>query len=411
MNYKITFYCLLIFACFSLHAQNEKIRVAVFDPTSSGTGIDEGTKLAVREIISSVFVNTGKYTIVERSLIDKVMQEQKFSNSGAVDDSQISEIGKVLGANKIVLSVVTLAGGRNMLSLKLVDVQTADVERQRTQIITTDELLSTIEPLTLQLIGEEVGSKRQIQIATVQTPQQTERTNPDSKPETSPSIQRQPSVQNVNKVSPAIPNPIQDMELIYVEGSRALRGAKSPRALNGFYSPKGMNSFYIGKHEITQAQWDAVMGANPSQFRGSTLPVESISWNEVQVFINRLNDITGLNYRLPTESEWLYAAKGGKYMGNYQYAGSNNIDDVAWYNKKHVRKAGTYPVGNKRPNALGIYDMTGNVWEWCQDAVKGGHIIRGGSWNDDSKSCRLKNSRRASGGRDASIGFRIVLSE
>jgi len=356
--------------------------------------------LAVREIISSVFVNTGKYTIVERSLIDKVMQEQKFSNSGAVDDSQASEIGKVLGANKIVLSVITLAGGRNMLSLKLVDVQTADVERQKTQIITTDELLSAVEPLTLQLIGEEVGSKRQIQIATVPTAPQTERTSPDSKPETSPSIQKQPSGQNVNKVTPANSNPIPDIELIYVEGSRASKGTR------------GLNSFYIGRCEITQAQWNAVMGANPSQYRGATLPVESVSWDEVQAFINKLNDITGLNYRLPTESEWLYAAKGGKYMGNFQYAGSNRIDDVAWYNKKHVRKVGTYPVGNKRSNALGIYDMTGNVWEWCQDAAfRSGHIIRGGSWNDDSKICRLKNSRKASNGRDATVGFRIVLSE
>jgi len=375
--------------------------------------------LAVREIISSVFVNTGKYTIVERSLIDKVMQEQKFSNSGAVDDSQASEIGKVLGANKIVLSVITLAGGRNMLSLKLVDVQTADVERQKTQIITTNELLNVVEPLTLQLMGEDVGSKRQIQIATDPTIQQTERIVADSKPETSSSIQK-PSGQNVDKVSPTKSNPIADMELIYVESSRGARSQKGPRGIISPInprslivqgSPKGLNSFYIGKYEITQAQWDAVMGANPSQYRGATLPVESVSWDEVQAFIRKLNDMTGLNYRLPTESEWIYAAKGGKYMGNYQYAGSNNIDDVAWYNKKHVRKAGTYPVGNKRPNALGIYDMTGNVWEWCQDALKKKHIVRGGSWNDDSKTCKLKNSRKTSDGRDDSIGFRIVLSE
>jgi len=154
MNYKIIFTCLLIFACLSLQAQNDKLRVAIFDPTSSGAGIDDGTRIAVREIISSTFVNTRKYTIVERSLIERVMQEQKFSNSGAVDDSQASEIGKLLGANKIVLSVVTLAGGRNMLSLKLVDVNTASVEKQKTQVVDANKLLDFVEPMTLGLMGE-----------------------------------------------------------------------------------------------------------------------------------------------------------------------------------------------------------------------------------------------------------------
>ena len=174
MNYKIIFTCSLLLACFLLHAQNDKVRLAVFDPTSSGTGIDEGTRMAVREIISSTFVNTGKYTIVERSLIEKIMQEQKFSISGAVEDSQATEIGKILGANKIVLSVISLAGGRNVLSIKLVDVQTANVERQKTQVITSNELLNVVEPLTLQLMGEEVGSVRQTPITEITNTQKTE---------------------------------------------------------------------------------------------------------------------------------------------------------------------------------------------------------------------------------------------
>jgi len=154
MNYKIIITCLLIFVCFSLHAQDEKLRVAVLDPTSSGTGIDDGTKMAVREIISSVFVNTGKYTIVERSLIDRVMQEQKFSNSGAVDDSQASEIGKLLSAKKIVLSVIAQVGKSAMLSIKLVDVNSASVEKQKTQMTDANQLLDLVEPATKELIKE-----------------------------------------------------------------------------------------------------------------------------------------------------------------------------------------------------------------------------------------------------------------
>jgi hypothetical protein len=166
MNYKIIITFFLLLSWFSIHAQNDKLRLAVFDPTFSGTGIDEGTRMAVREIISSTFVNSGKYTIVERSLIERVMQEQQFSNSGAVNDSHASEIGKLIGANKIVLSVLSLAGRRNMmLSIKLVDVQTANVERQKTQVFSTNQLLNIVEPLALQLIGEEVNAERQTQIA------------------------------------------------------------------------------------------------------------------------------------------------------------------------------------------------------------------------------------------------------
>ena len=163
MKNRIIFICLFIMIGFTLQAQNEKLRVAVFDPTSSGTGIDEGTKMAVREIISSTLVNTGKYTIVERSLVEKVMQEQKFSNSGAVDDSQASEIGKLISANKIVLSVVTLAGGRNMLSVKLVDVNTASVEKQKTQVVDANKLLDFVEPMTLELMGENATGIQQKQ--------------------------------------------------------------------------------------------------------------------------------------------------------------------------------------------------------------------------------------------------------
>lgn len=133
-------------------ANNGKLRVAVFDPTSSGTAIDEGTKIAVREIISSTIVNAGKYDIVERSMLEKVMQEQSFSNSGAVDDNDATEIGKLAGANKVVLSVVTLTGGRNMLSIKMIDVTTASVDRQKVKIVSSGELLDVVEDLTCSLI-------------------------------------------------------------------------------------------------------------------------------------------------------------------------------------------------------------------------------------------------------------------
>ncbi|MDL2262350.1 leucine-rich repeat protein [Bacteroidales bacterium OttesenSCG-928-I21] len=142
-------------------AQEQKLRVAVFDPTTSGIAMDEGTKLAVQELISSAFVNTGRFIIVERSMIDKIMKEQAFQNSDMADNSQATEVGKLAGANKIVLSAVSLVGGRNMLSIKIIDVQTATVDQQKTKIVSSNDLLDAVEPLTLELLGEKVVYTKQ----------------------------------------------------------------------------------------------------------------------------------------------------------------------------------------------------------------------------------------------------------
>lgn len=168
---------------------DEKLRIAVFDPASSGTSIDDGTKIAVREIISSTIVNTGQYSIVERSLLEKIMEEQQFSNSGAVNDQQATEIGKLAGANKVVLSVVTLTGGRNMLSIKIVDVETATIERQKVKIVTSGELFDIIEPLTLEMLNLSDAPSETLAITETQT------INPEPESESQlPSIQQPPYI-------------------------------------------------------------------------------------------------------------------------------------------------------------------------------------------------------------------------
>jgi formylglycine-generating enzyme required for sulfatase activity len=185
--------------------------------------------------------------------------------------------------------------------------------------------------------------------------------------------------------------------------------------------------YYIGKYEVTQAQWKAVMGDNPSYFEGDDYPVEMVSWDDVQTFIAKLNQLTGKNYRLPTEAEWEYACRGGKSSANYKYAGSNNINDVAWYGAFSGGNSGnaTHSVGKKQPNELGIYDMSGNVWEWCNDWYgvysdeaqtnpqgineSSKRVIRGGCYYYSAMYCRVAR-RGQFNACDFNLGFRVALS-
>ena len=187
------------------------------------------------------------------------------------------------------------------------------------------------------------------------------------------------------------------------------------------------NDYYIGETEVTQELWEAVMGSNPSQAKGAQNPVESISWNDCKTFINKLNTLTGKRFRLPTEAEWEYAARGGNKSRNYTYSGSNYPDEVAWFFETSRLKL--HPVKTKAPNELGIYDMSGNVWEWCEDwygrsyyknspttnptgpASGASRVIRGGSWDGDASGCRTtKRLDFAPTYSSYTFGFRLALN-
>ena len=186
-----------------------------------------------------------------------------------------------------------------------------------------------------------------------------------------------------------------------------------------------LSSFYIGKYEVTQALWKMVMGNNPSYFKGNDLPVENVSWDDCQAFISKLNQMTGYNYRLPTEAEWEYAARGGSgtYIDNYIYCGSNDIDAVAWYSGNS--ESHTHVVASKKHNWLGLYDMSGNVFEWCQDwygsysssaqtnptgPSSGSHrVVRGGGWDYLASDCTVWcRYGMPPSTKSNTFGFRIV---
>lgn len=165
-----------------------------------------------------------------------------------------------------------------------------------------------------------------------------------------------------------------------------------------------LSDFYIGETEVTQELWNAVMGSNPSFNWGNMqCPVERVSWSDCQTFITKLNELTGETFALPTEAQWEYAARGGNASKGYLYSGSNSIDAVAWYNGNSSDT--THPVKSKSPNELGLYDMSGNVWEYCADwydgysstsrtnpvgPSTGSHrVIRGSCWTNSAPSCRV----------------------
>lgn len=231
---------------------------------------------------------------------------------------------------------------------------------------------------------------------------------------------------------PAPPPPVRSgvngvsFEMVEVEGGTFQMGSSSSGETNEVpIHSVTLSSFSIGKTEVTQGQWQAVMGNNPSYFKGDTRPVEQVSWEGCQEFIVKLNRLTGKQYRLPTEAEWEYAARGGNKSRGYTYSGSNNLDEVAWNTDNSGSE--THAVGQKRANELGLYDMSGNVYEWCNDwydedyygqspssnpqgASSGSdRVHRGGSWGNYAQYCRsaYRNDGTPSF-RNGRLGFRLV---
>ena len=216
--------------------------------------------------------------------------------------------------------------------------------------------------------------------------------------------------------------------MVRVEGGTFTMGATSEQGSDAYSDEKPahqvtLSSFSIGKYEVTQEEWQAVMGSNPSNFKGAKRPVESVSWEDCQEFIRKLNALTGKQFRLPTEAEWEYAARGGNRSQGYKYAGSDNLGSVAWFIANSSSQ--THDVGQKSPNELGLYDMSGNVWEWCQDwygsyssssqtnpagpSSGSSHVLRGGSW-DYYGRCRSSDRGGDSPSyRDLNLGLRLAL--
>ena len=262
---------------------------------------------------------------------------------------------------------------------------------------------------------------------------QTKKKPPKTKAEQpAPTRYPQPDVSNNKKTFIA--------EMISVKGGTFTMGSTEGGPDEHPTHQVTVSDFMIGKYEVTQELWESVMGNNPSDFKGSKKPVEYVGWYDVVEFCNQFSEKQGLQkvysgsgdkivcdfnlngYRLPTEAEWEYAAKGGNKSKGYRYSGSNNIDAIAWYDGD--LGSTTNDVGRKNPNELGIYDMSGNVWEWCWDRYgtynsgnqtnpKGAssgsdRVFRGGSWYGSAGNCRVTYRSK---GRTILLGFRVVRTK
>ncbi|MDB5281463.1 MAG: Sulphatase-modifying factor protein [Bacteroidota bacterium] len=222
-----------------------------------------------------------------------------------------------------------------------------------------------------------------------------------------------------------------EANMVNVSGGSITMGCDNPQDTDCYYWEKPahmitVSNFYISKYPVTQRQWEAIVGINPfSSKYCPDCPVENVSWYDTQIFFSKLNQMTGKEYRLPTEAEWEYAAKGGAKTKEFKYAGSNNPDEVGWNGNNSNKQ--THPVGTKKPNELGLYDMSGNVWQWCSDWFNEKYytkspvlnpegpkraeyrVCRGGSWWSDPADTRTINrDRYPADARDDDVGFRIA---
>lgn len=249
-------------------------------------------------------------------------------------------------------------------------------------------------------------------------------------------------VEEARRCAAVLPAPVQKLinDMVRVPGGTFTMGCQEGRDTDCYDDEKpphdvSVPDFSIGRYEVTQEQWRAVMGENPSYNQGcDACPVEQVSWNEIREFIQKLNALAGRRFRLPTEAEWEYAARGGRQSRGYLYSGGNNIDEVAWYGSNyqqgntHGEQRTTRPAGGKKANELGLYDMSGNVWEWVEDVwhenyqgapkdgsawLAGGdsgrRVLRGGAWSGIAWVTRLSDRFRSTVDvRGSNYGFRLA---
>lgn len=387
-----------------LTAQTKK--VAILETVDKVGNVPYGVCLQLRSNLTYAISNTPGYEGYDRVDMSSIMGEHDFQRTGMVSDEQIRRLGEMTGASSILVAEAAVYDPTHIIiTAKILNVETAGVESAvPPQIASTTptEMQNACVQLAAQLIGGSGGTY-------------------------TPARPNQPHNNGANMITINVGNV--SFEMVKVEAGSFIMGCTSEQGNcdsdeSTYPRMTISNDYYIGKFEVTQELYEAVMGVNPSKFKGFDHPVERVRWNDAQEFCAKLSRMTGRRFRLPTEVEWEYAARGSKKSTSAKFSGSSSVDDVAWY----IENSGgqTHPVGMWQPNELGIYDMSGNVQEWCQDwygsygnkaqtdpqGPSSGQfrVLRGGSWRSNASRCRVtKRSYDSPGYRNGSSGFRVVL--
>lgn len=396
-------------------AQSGEKRVAILNVVDRTGTLEYGVKLLVRGYMTDAVTNNPGYEGYDRVDISAIMNEQEFQRTGMVSDEQIKELGKMTGADYVLLLEMAKLDADNLVfTSKILEVESGHIFRSGTMSgrNSQSEHEVTCQKLANKLLGGSTGSYS--------------RPNVYSQPRGG-----QDYVENMWGLN---------MKMVWVEGGSFIMGCTGEQGGDCDNDEKNtrrvsLTGYYIGMTEVTQGQWEKVMGTSVYQQRskagannvygvGPDYPMYYVSWEEAMAFCEELSRQTGKKYRLPTEAQWEYAARGGNRNDGTKYSGSYSIDAVAWYTGNSSNS--THIVGSKRPNGLGLYDMSGNVWEWCRDwyadsyigyqtdnpqgpSGGSGRVNRGGGWGGSAAGCRVSlRDYNGPGYRDSGLGFRVV---
>lgn len=380
---------------------------------------DNGYRKVVGSKLVTGVTRSGKYAAVERTsdFLAELMKEQDYQTSGAVSDKYIAKLGQQFGVRYVLVADISEIFESIFISARMIDVQTAEISASTEtsgNVEGIDGLTKLADEIVKSLIGSDLPTGNNSQISSGS------------------------NLSNSDFIETAAGL---NMKMIFVEGGDFLMGATSEQSSEADSDEQvirrvKLDSYYIGECEVTQAQWAKIMGTSIYQQAskagqsstygvGPDNPMYYVSWEEAMAFCRELSRMTGRTYCLPTEAQWEYAARGGKKADGSKYSGSWSIDAVAWYDGNSG--SSTHQVKYKRPNGLGIYDMSGNVWEWCADwysntynvnettnpvgpSSGSGRVLRGGSWGTYAKNCRVANrNNNTPGSRNNNNGFRVVV--
>lgn len=406
--------------CFPVFAQDAQTKkVAILETVDKENAIAYGVRLMVSSKLAYAITNTSGYEAYDRVDIASIMNEQEFQRTGLVSDVQIKKLGEMTGADYILVAEVAKLDNNHIIIVsKILNVESAKLVQ--TSNIQTATDLDAVENACRELAARLLGISRGKQITI----------------SGNGNAGQSSSVRDFVETAVGL-----NMKMVYVDGGSFLMGATSEQGSDGADDEKtirriSLDSYYIGECEVTQSQWSKVMGTSVSQQAGKVgysadngvgpdYPMYYVSWEEAQAFCRELSLLTGRTYCLPTEAQWEYAARGGKNNDGAKYSGSWSLDAVAWYNSNSG--GSTHPVKTKRPNSLDLYDMSGNVWEWCSDWYGSSYnvnetsnpvgrssgsyrVLRGGTWRFNAQSCRVSYRYfNSPGSRYLNGGFRVVV--